>query len=762
MHDNITDIQHVCDSEIDMETIRNCKLALVKLDEAKIMMQSMEDLGAAEALTLKLVQFIMLEDFWEWDTGEISMFFLNAFLSSGAIGGEDKAQQTRGLDGKVLMQEPAHDKGYARVLASGDNNSADMKDLGWDDNPNHNWDQKKQSSKDASDYAVSYICDTMDSIQDLIRKDRKKLEKLKSGGSSTDEDEHYRKKLEKHFSVGEYDEGTDEDEFSVGEYEQFIENHELHIKYLGQFMSAFLDDELDWRGFVNDVMGDLNRYMYGYNRDGYKDLMNFDEITAHYNFIWDGLSHDDEEEEEEERPGTRNTFNQQKLPPTHPSDATTCGNKRKPADSHEHKDGRVTPEKRSKSSHINQYSGWEVPTNGSSLTSINADDVTPEVFYNNFIKQRRPVVLKGVLPDLSLIDKWKDLSYLEEKVGDQSVMVEQRGFATDSFGKGNEIRMTFKKFLHLIKEGDDKHYLTTQDILANSDGRPDLIAPFMKPLKADFPLRPALVGNLVPQNINMWIGNNKQGASSGLHHDYHDNLYIVLKGRKRFRLYSPMDTEKMYTRGELLKVHPNGRINYKEEETTAYGADLQSDAAALAARYKDEAEKMLEEAEHAVQEGNPGALERMATAEKKLDEAMDKILEVEMADDGDVDESGACAEQFEYGDQRRLVDKTVKNPNNFSKLEVNVLDDKGKLEQSYPKFLDAKAAFCDIEAGSILYLPASWFHEVTSYGAADGHLAVNFWFHPPDGKDFDAPYSTGFWSNDYKDRLDEEDKQPEK
>ena len=54
--------------------------------------------------------------------------------------------------------------------------------------------------------------------------------------------------------------------------------------------------------------------------------------------------------------------------------------------------------------------------------------------------------------------------------------------------------------------------------------------------------------------------------------------------------------------------------------------------------------------------------------------------------------------------------------------------------------------------------PAGWFHEVTSFsegGASGGggggtHLAVNWWFHPPDNLDpspagFARPYSSEFW-----------------
>jgi hypothetical protein len=35
-----------------------------------------------------------------------------------------------------------------------------------------------------------------------------------------------------------------------------------------------------------------------------------------------------------------------------------------------------------------------------------------------------------------------------------------------------------------------------------------------------------MLGNLVPANINLWLGHSVGGTSSGLHHDYHDNLHV--------------------------------------------------------------------------------------------------------------------------------------------------------------------------------------------------------------------------------------------
>lgn len=40
----------------------------------------------------------------------------------------------------------------------------------------------------------------------------------------------------------------------------------------------------------------------------------------------------------------------------------------------------------------------------------------------------------------------------------------------------------------------------------------------------------------------------------------------------------------------------------------------------------------------------------------------------------------------------------------------------------------------DLRPGQMLYLPASWFHEVTSFSDnGKPHMAFNYWMHPPDG-----------------------------
>jgi hypothetical protein len=115
-------------------------------------------------------------------------------------------------------------------------------------------------------------------------------------------------------------------------------------------------------------------------------------------------------------------------------------------------------------------------------------------------------------------------------------------------------------FTSRLAKGDTALYLTTQDALVDEDGFPELLTTPLKNLSLNLPLKPAIMGNLVPQSINVWIGCCGDGTSSGLHHDFHDNLYVLLKGKKLFKLFPPELASRMYTNGKIAKIHPNGRF----------------------------------------------------------------------------------------------------------------------------------------------------------------------------------------------------------
>lgn len=444
---------------------------------------------------------------------------------------------------------------------------------------------------------------------------------------------------------------------------------------------------------------------------------------------------------------------------------------------------------------VNEYKGYEFAEKINDIERIPVDSVSPEEFYTKYVCTRTPVVLTGFLqdPEFTAPKMWcKSDDRLIELAGDTKLTVERRGDINEKFGKGIAVEMPFRDLLQLIAGGDEMHYLTTQEVAFEEDGRPEVMAPFMKQLQRDFPVRPKLMGHLIPQNINMWMGNNKHGSSTGLHHDHHDNLYILLRGKKRFRLYSPGDADKMYVRGRLAHVYPNGLINYVGKETTAYGADPAAEREALAAIERTAAEAELAEAEQAVEAGEPGAQARLKAAENRLEQAMFGVLRADDSEGEDDEEFENGAFHFEESEaegddeselgelddlaldpeeeeaqkkaaKRDAAQAEITYPVSFSQVDTFRLRDgeaaRREVDNEFPKFKDAKVAFCDLAVGDMLFLPASWFHEVESFGSeqGNGHLALNYWYQPPDQltpENFTTPYSSDFWQRDWDQRFE--------
>eukprot|EP00599_Poterioochromonas_sp_BG-1_P001362 CAMPEP_0173140522 /NCGR_PEP_ID=MMETSP1105-20130129/4943_1 /TAXON_ID=2985 /ORGANISM="Ochromonas sp., Strain BG-1" /LENGTH=316 /DNA_ID=CAMNT_0014053539 /DNA_START=281 /DNA_END=1227 /DNA_ORIENTATION=- len=308
-------------------------------------------------------------------------------------------------------------------------------------------------------------------------------------------------------------------------------------------------------------------------------------------------------------------------------------------------------------------------------------------------------------------------------------------------------------------------------------------------LTDDFPLNP----NLILSNINLWYGLSSKPTTSGLHHDYHDNLYIILQGEKTITLYSPAEAENLYTVGKLAKIHPNGRINYEGQLTFADGRDFKSDKAFQAALKLEEVSNRLaeksQEKEKKLQkekkteaedesednddeeEDDNGLNVRFNDSDDEIDAALDEVLDAEM--DSDMDEEDDFDDEDDYEDidedEEDLEDEDLTNlkrkltsegsnpkeskkakkgpPDNFS--QVNTSLSKKELSKAFPKFLDAqnRSITVTVKAGQMLYIPSGWFHEVRSQGKT-GHMAD--WFHPPDKKDFKQPYESPFWSKHWE------------
>ncbi len=62
--------------------------------------------------------------------------------------------------------------------------------------------------------------------------------------------------------------------------------------------------------------------------------------------------------------------------------------------------------------------------------------------------------------------------------------------------------MKFGDFLSKLEQGDDQFYMTTQKIPTDHNGPLSLMGEPVTRLLGDFPLRPALLGNLVPYQVS--------------------------------------------------------------------------------------------------------------------------------------------------------------------------------------------------------------------------------------------------------------------
>lgn len=183
-------------------------------------------------------------------------------------------------------------------------------------------------------------------------------------------------------------------------------------------------------------------------------------------------------------------------------------------------------------------------------------------FYLDYFIARRPVVIRTqCLAELDWrTDRWTN-EYLAYKAGGQSVVVlqsEQRdNFMPEQSRYGTMIFQSFLDKVMANPEGNETLYLNLQEL---DKGR--VLEPPLLQLIGDFSV-PAYFKDLILRCINIWMGNSRRAIVTPLHHDFNDNLYVVVEGHKRITLFPPTQAANLYTRGKLLGVDPNGTIQYE-------------------------------------------------------------------------------------------------------------------------------------------------------------------------------------------------------
>lgn len=432
---------------------------------------------------------------------------------------------------------------------------------------------------------------------------------------------------------------------------------------------------------------------------------------------------------------------------------------------------------------MESYTGFVPPPNWH-IARIDASSISPADFFARFVSTRTPCVVSNAPPDWFPRFRGERLSpaHLKDpKIAERIVQVEEK--VDGKFGSGRDrLRMPVGELVDALAKGRDDLYLTTQyDEIATltSDTESRVASYAHEPLPAlisELPTTHPLFPTLSPQQINLWLGRSSNGTSSGLHHDHADNLYILLAGKKRFTILPPCDVANCYMVGSPREIHPNGLIVY-ERGIRSDGARI-SDVAAwkLAQDLDDDEEEgaleaLLDDADGAgddfdAEDGDFDAEDGGDFAAESGDDeesADGEASEPNESDESSAEDSGRPGKRPrplspDFEEQPNKKPKSTLDPPTFSQIPVSLIHS-DSIPAEFENFKKARKTVVNLEEGDMLYLPASWLHEVTSSsgaeksnasGSLDVHMAVNYWMHPPARKEFESPYEDGYWADLWK------------
>lgn len=198
-----------------------------------------------------------------------------------------------------------------------------------------------------------------------------------------------------------------------------------------------------------------------------------------------------------------------------------------------------------------------------SLIPIRTELPTLEDFYFDALGPRQPMVIR--LGELDEALEWKtdrwDADYLARRAGSQTVRALHRKDPNGSFQPENTSyeKVMFRQFLERTlrtPDGTDEWYLNLQS-------EHILDAPLLQ-LLGDFRI-PDFYCELPLRAINVWIGKSRDSITTPLHHDFNENLYVIVRGTKRFSLFPPQCVRQLYPRGEVTGIDPvTGMVDYKD------------------------------------------------------------------------------------------------------------------------------------------------------------------------------------------------------
>jgi hypothetical protein len=209
-------------------------------------------------------------------------------------------------------------------------------------------------------------------------------------------------------------------------------------------------------------------------------------------------------------------------------------------------------------------------------------------------------------------------------------------------------------------------------------------------------------GHLKLESCNLWMGKSQNGSSSGLHHDYHDNFYILQQGKKQFELYSPDTAPYMKTFGQIDKIHFNGVISYVGAETRPDGVPIRKDIDGGINDVIDEDDADADDADDDDNE-EEFVFGKGFDYQDSDEEEDEEDVYCQADDHDDFDEIFAVDTKPEKGNLNRAKNLMPKNvrPNSFSMIDLKNKETEEEMEKH-----KLNKVVVTLNSGDILYLPA--------------------------------------------------------
>jgi hypothetical protein len=168
------------------------------------------------------------------------------------------------------------------------------------------------------------------------------------------------------------------------------------------------------------------------------------------------------------------------------------------------------------------------------IPEVQPNEVDPERFYRDFVVQGRPVVIRGGAKSLDAFRKW-DVSWFKRYAND-NVWIANRDTGANHYGPLGEV-------LNAPSEGRRLYLYASTDLLRD---HPELVADLDIPRFRSMMSRNP-IGHVGSQ---LFLGTDK-GSGSGWHCAGGHNLFLQLRGRKRWRFVHP---DQMWTLYPLMQT----------------------------------------------------------------------------------------------------------------------------------------------------------------------------------------------------------------